>query len=97
MSVQRHLKALGTFGYQATAAGNERYLSAVPHTLGYLADVFRRYAPLRPPANAPVPQPPGARPGAREVEGAHGAPRRERRGAMGSPQADAGGLGRSPI
>ncbi len=42
MSVQRHLKALGTFGYQATAAGNERYLSAVPRTLGYLADVFRR-------------------------------------------------------
>ena len=29
--------------------------------------------------------------------GAHGAPRRERRGATGSPQADAGGLGRSPI
>ncbi len=42
MSVQRHLKALGTFGYQATAAGNERYLSAVPRTLDYLADVFRR-------------------------------------------------------
>ena len=30
-------------------------------------------------------------------QGAHGAPRRERRGAKGSPQADAGGLGRSPI
>ena len=42
MSVQRHLKALGTFGYQATTAGNERYLAAVPRTLDYLADVFRR-------------------------------------------------------
>ena len=30
-------------------------------------------------------------------QGAHSAPRRERRGAKGSPQADAGGLGRSPI
>ena len=30
-------------------------------------------------------------------QGAHGAPRRERRGAMGSPQADAGGSGRSPV
>ena len=30
-------------------------------------------------------------------KGAHGAPRRERRGAMGSPQADAGGSGQSPV
>ena len=30
-------------------------------------------------------------------QGAHGAPRRERRGAVGSPQADAGGSGRSPV
>ena len=30
-------------------------------------------------------------------QAAHGAARRERRGAVGSPQADAGGLGRSPI
>ena len=42
MSVQRHLKALGTFGYQATVGGNERYLSAVPRTLDYLVDVFTR-------------------------------------------------------
>ena len=42
MSVQRHLKALGTFGYQATVGGNERYLPAIPRTLDYLADVFRR-------------------------------------------------------
>ena len=31
------------------------------------------------------------------LEGAHSAPRRERRGAVGSPQADAGGSGRSPV
>ena len=42
MSVQRHLKALGTFGHQATAAGNDRYLDAVPRTAGYLAEVFGR-------------------------------------------------------
>ena len=32
-----------------------------------------------------------------DTQGAHGAPRRERRGAQGSPQADAGGSGRSPV
>ena len=42
MSVQRHLKALGTFGYQATAGGSTRYLSDVPRTLQYLAQVFDR-------------------------------------------------------
>ncbi len=33
----------------------------------------------------------------RLAQGAHGAPRRERRGAMGFPPADAGGSGRSPV
>lgn len=42
MSVQRHLKALGTFGYQAAVVGNADYLSDVPRTIGYLADVFSR-------------------------------------------------------
>ncbi|MCE2543504.1 MAG: phosphotransferase [Acidobacteria bacterium] len=42
MSVQRHLKALGTFGYQSTAGGNDRYLSAIPRTAGYLVEVFGR-------------------------------------------------------
>ena len=42
MSVQRHLKALGTFGYQAAIAGNPRYLEDVPRTAGYLVDVFER-------------------------------------------------------
>jgi len=42
MSVQRHLKALGTFGYQAAVAGTTRYEGDVPRTLGYLHDVFER-------------------------------------------------------
>ena len=42
MSVQRHLKALGTFGYQAAVIGNRSYLDDMPRTLGYLVDVFRR-------------------------------------------------------
>lgn len=44
MSLQRHLKALGTFGYQSTAGGNDRYLSAIPRTAGYLLEVFGRQA-----------------------------------------------------
>lgn len=44
MSVQRHLKALGTFGYQTTVGGNDRYLSAIPRTAGYLVEVFGRQA-----------------------------------------------------
>ena len=42
MSVQRHLKALGTFGYQSTAGRNDRYLSAIPRTAGYLVETFER-------------------------------------------------------
>jgi aminoglycoside/choline kinase family phosphotransferase len=42
MSVQRHLKALGTFGYQGAVAGTTRYEDDVPRTLGYLHDVFER-------------------------------------------------------
>lgn len=41
MSLQRHLKALGTFGYQG-ATGNHRYDDAIPRTLGYLRQVFGR-------------------------------------------------------
>ena len=42
MSVQRHLKALGTFGYQTTIVGTERYQDDIPRTLRYLSDVFER-------------------------------------------------------
>jgi hypothetical protein len=44
MSVQRNLKALGTFGYQATTRGNAAYLEAVPRTLGYLRANLRAYS-----------------------------------------------------
>jgi aminoglycoside/choline kinase family phosphotransferase len=42
MAVQRNLKALGTFGYQASARRNDAYLRDVPRTLGYLRDTFAR-------------------------------------------------------
>ena len=40
ISVQRHLKALGTFGYQATAAKSARYRRDIPRTLQYVRAVF---------------------------------------------------------
>ena len=43
MSVQRHLKALGTFGYQSSVAGNVHYLDNVPRTLNYLRSVFKNH------------------------------------------------------
>ncbi|MEO7189673.1 MAG: phosphotransferase [Vicinamibacterales bacterium] len=36
MALQRNLKALGTFGYQATARGNPVYGQYVPRTIGYV-------------------------------------------------------------
>ena len=42
MSMQRHLKALGTFGYQTMVLGRDRYLDAIPRTLGYVRDVLER-------------------------------------------------------
>ena len=43
MSVQRNLKALGTFGYQAAVRANEAYLESVPRTLDAIADNLGRY------------------------------------------------------
>ena len=42
MSVQRHLKALGTFGYQSAIGGSSRYDDDIPRTLRYLIEVFDR-------------------------------------------------------
>ena len=43
VALERTIKALGTFGYQASVKNNERYLEAVPRTLaridGLLAQV----------------------------------------------------------
>jgi aminoglycoside/choline kinase family phosphotransferase len=43
MSLQRNIKALGTFGYQAHVRGSERYLSSIPRTAGYVDRNIRRY------------------------------------------------------
>jgi aminoglycoside/choline kinase family phosphotransferase len=44
MAVQRNLKALGTFGYQAAARGNPVYLQYIPRTLKYARNNFDKYA-----------------------------------------------------
>lgn len=45
-SVQRNLKALGTFGYMATVRQNSVYLQYIPRTLRYAAHNLRRYPEL---------------------------------------------------
>jgi len=42
MALQRNLKALGTFGYQATVRGKTSYLRDVPRTLQYVRATFER-------------------------------------------------------
>ena len=44
MSVQRQLKALGTFGYQSAIAGTTRYEEDVPRTLRSLATLFDNHS-----------------------------------------------------
>ena len=45
MALQRNLKALGTFGYQTTAARNPVYIQYIPRTLALrAADNLARYA-----------------------------------------------------
>jgi aminoglycoside/choline kinase family phosphotransferase len=43
MSLQRNLKALGTFGYQTTTRGNPVYVQYMPRTLGYARANLERY------------------------------------------------------
>ena len=43
MALQRNLKALGTFGFQAAAKGNPVYIQYIPRTLSYAAANLRRY------------------------------------------------------
>ena len=50
MAVQRNLKALGTFGFQASARANPMYIQYVPRTLAYVRrNLYRhpRFARLR--------------------------------------------------
>jgi aminoglycoside/choline kinase family phosphotransferase len=46
MSLQRNIKALGTFGYQAAVRGARRYLSSIPRTGTYIALNMKRYEEL---------------------------------------------------
>ena len=43
MSVQRHLKALGTFGHQVARRGRGRFAEPVPRTLAHLRRTLRAY------------------------------------------------------
>ena len=45
-SVQRNLKALGTFGYMATVRGNPVYLQYVPRTLAHARRNLLRHPEL---------------------------------------------------
>lgn len=44
MSLQRNLKALGTFGYQAASRGNPVYIQYVPRTMRYARANLEKYA-----------------------------------------------------
>jgi N-acetylmuramate 1-kinase len=44
MSVQRNIKALGTFGHQTTARSNPVYIQYIPRTLSYLRTNLERYS-----------------------------------------------------
>jgi aminoglycoside/choline kinase family phosphotransferase len=46
MSVQRNLKALGTFGFMASVRGNDVYLPYIPHTLRCARRNLARYPEL---------------------------------------------------
>ena len=46
MSLQRNIKALGTFGYQVSARGLTRYASSIPRTGAYVAANMSRHEEL---------------------------------------------------
>jgi hypothetical protein len=46
MSLQRNIKALGTFGYQLSVRGCDRYLSSIPRTAAYVSQNISRYKEL---------------------------------------------------
>ena len=43
MSVQRNLKALGTFGHQTTSRNNPVYIQYIPRTMNYVRMNLERY------------------------------------------------------
>lgn len=48
MGMQRHLKAVGIFSRLKHRDGKNGYLKDIPRTLGYVANVCKRYPPLEP-------------------------------------------------
>lgn len=48
MSVQRNLKAIGTFAFQSVLKKNDRYLESIPRTLEYVRRTFERCPYLHP-------------------------------------------------
>ena len=48
MSLQRNLKALGTFGYQTMTRRNPVYIQYMPRTLRYVRDNLEKYTRLNP-------------------------------------------------
>jgi N-acetylmuramate 1-kinase len=44
MALQRNLKALGTFGFQATSRATSAYMAYVPRTLGYVRANLEKHA-----------------------------------------------------
>jgi aminoglycoside/choline kinase family phosphotransferase len=47
MCLQRHMKALGTFAFQAVVKHRQRYLPAIPVTLSYLRENLARHPELQ--------------------------------------------------
>ncbi len=43
MALQRNLKALGTFGFMATARGNPVYIQYIPRTVNYVKANLGKY------------------------------------------------------
>jgi aminoglycoside/choline kinase family phosphotransferase len=48
MSIQRNLKAIGTFGYQKKIKNNDRYMRYIAPTLEYVRQAFTRRIELKP-------------------------------------------------
>jgi len=46
MSIQRNLKAVGTFAYQSCVRGNDRYLEYIPGTLAYVRKTLQERSDL---------------------------------------------------
>jgi aminoglycoside/choline kinase family phosphotransferase len=62
MSIQRNLKAVGTFAFQAVAKGNKRYLEYIPDTLSYVSKALETRPDLEEMRNTLVKYIPGLAP-----------------------------------